>query len=270
MSKAQQFADNGYLHLPSWIPRDECDKLIARMRDLTERKCHDDLSKVFTAGEDRQSMDNFFAESARRISFFFDPNASRETHLPPFQRLNKVGHALHNLCPVYQKFSHQKKFYELMAELGHAKPMLVQSMFIFKQPRFGDEVPPHQDASFLATTPHSVIGLWFALEDATIDNGCLWALPKAHRGPLKNKFMRHESGFRFAHEKRVDWPRENYLPLEAKAGDVIVLHGLLPHFSEKNRSDTTRFAYTLHFIDRSCHYERTNWLDVSSNSRAHQ
>lgn len=52
-----------------------------------------------------------------------------------------------------------------------------QSMLIFKQPFVGGEVVPHQDSSFLATSPLSCVGIWLALEDATRDNGCLWALP---------------------------------------------------------------------------------------------
>lgn len=263
---AENFEEFGYLHLESFVEPTACERLIERMRELTHKNCHHDQEKIFEAGEKRQSMDKFFLESAHKISFFFDKNlGEKDQHLPNFAKLNKVGHALHNLCPVYGKFSHQPKFYSLMDELGQKKPQLVQSMFIFKQPRFGDEVPPHQDASFLYTEPNSVIGLWFALEDATVENGCLWVLPGGHRGPLKNRFERSEQGFSFKHEQRVNWPKSEYRPLEVKKGDVIILHGLLPHFSERNSSGKTRFAYTLHFIDRTCHYEKNNWLDISQN-----
>jgi hypothetical protein len=44
------------------------------------------------------------------------------------------------------------------------------------------EVVPHQDATFLYTTPANVIGIWIALEDCTVNNGCLWFLPKSHKG----------------------------------------------------------------------------------------
>jgi phytanoyl-CoA hydroxylase len=91
-------------------------------------------------------------------------------------------------------------------------------------------------------------------------------LPGGHCGPLKNRFVRTKDGFSFSAHRRVNWPLKNYQPLLAKAGDVIVLHGFLPHFSEQNRSNKTRFAYTLHFIDRRCHYEKNNWLDISQNT----
>lgn len=61
-------------------------------------------------------------------------------------------------------------------------PLLIQSMYIFKQPRIGGEVSTHQDNWFIHTNPLSCYGLWFALEDATTENGCLWAIPGSHKG----------------------------------------------------------------------------------------
>ena len=54
-------------------------------------------------------------------------------------------------------------------------------MYIFKQPHIGGEVGCHQDATFLYTDPMTVTGFWFAIEDATLENGCLWAAPGGHR-----------------------------------------------------------------------------------------
>jgi phytanoyl-CoA hydroxylase len=259
------FFEHGYLHLPSFIDPIECKRLILRMHELVERKCQKENMGIFATKKDHHSKDAFFLSSANKIAFFFDKNAqtlkgAKKSH---FSMLNKVGHALHDICPVYRKFSHQNKFYALVAMLGIKKPLLVQSMFIFKQPRFGDEVPMHQDASFIYTEPTSVIGLWFALENADENNGCLWVLAGGHKGKLKNRFFKTKEGLDFAFNQKVYWPKEKFCSLPAKAGDVIVLHGLVPHFSEQNQSLTTRFAYTIHFIDQKCHYAKTNWLDIS-------
>jgi len=43
-------------------------------------------------------------------------------------------------------------------------------------------VIPHQDATYLACKPPRIVGVWFALEDATVDNGCLWFIPGSHKG----------------------------------------------------------------------------------------
>lgn len=50
-------------------------------------------------------------------------------------------------------------------------------------PRWAAAVSPHQDASFLYTEPLGrVLGMWMALEDATLENGCLWFIPGSHTG----------------------------------------------------------------------------------------
>ena len=59
-----------------------------------------------------------------------------------------------------------------------------------QQPKIGGEVRPHQDSTFLRTDPPSVIGLWWALEDSTKQNGCLWALPGIHKQGVARHFLR--------------------------------------------------------------------------------
>ena len=115
-------------------------------------------------------------------------------------QLNKIGHALHDLDPVFDRFSRQPRLAALARELGLEPPLLLQSMYLFKQPHVGGEVGWHQDATYLHTDPLSVTGFWIALDDADRDNGCLMALPGAHRGPLRQWFRRE--GERAGHPRR--------------------------------------------------------------------
>ena len=50
------------------------------------------------------------------------------------------------------------------------------------------------------------------------------------------------------------------MPIEAAAGTLVVLDGLLPHWSDVNRSATSRHAYSLHCIDGAARYPASNWL----------
>jgi phytanoyl-CoA hydroxylase len=50
------------------------------------------------------------------------------------------------------------------------------------------------------------------------------------------------------------------IPLEVKQGTCIVLHGLLPHYSQPNTSGKSRQAYAIHTISRQAHYPEANWL----------
>jgi phytanoyl-CoA hydroxylase len=107
----------------------------------------------------------------------------------------------------------------------------------------------------------SVVGFWFALQDATTTNGCLHALPGGHRIGLKRKFYRDEqNNAKFLEIDTSPWPEEGYIPLEAKKGTLVLLHGLLPHLSGPNHSDFSRHAYTLHMIEGNAKYPKENWL----------
>lgn len=206
------------------------------------------------------------------------------------QSINKIGHALHDLDPVCDRFSRTPELEQLSADLGIEQPLLLQSMYIFKQPHIGGEVTCHQDSTFIYTEPIAIAGLWFALEDATVENGCLWAIPSGHNchpsrhgtpskmlgwGPrsarpgtpplgLKSRWRRApEGGMRFELFDSTPWPEEKLVPLAVKKGTLIVLHGLLPHKSLENRSPRSRHAFTLHVIDSNCHYPADNWLQRS-------
>ena len=135
-------------------------------------------------------------------------------------------------------------------------------MYIFKQPGIGGEVSLHCDHTFLWTEPQSVIGFWFAIEDATQENGCLWVQPGGHRIPVKSRY-RMTSDFTEARMETLDpepYTTDDLVPLEADAGTLVVLHGTLPHWSAPNTSSRSRHAYTLHVIDGVADYPVDNWL----------
>jgi phytanoyl-CoA hydroxylase len=145
--------------------------------------------------------------------------------------------------------------------LGIVEPLVHQSMYIFKQPHIGGEVGWHQDATFFATEPHSVLTLWFALEPADRSNGCLWVERGGHRRPLREQFVAEGGAARMLRLDDTPWPAQSVAePLEVGAGALVVMHGLLPHYSAPNRSAASRHAYTLHVTDARAHYDPRNWL----------
>lgn len=138
-------------------------------------------------------------------------------------------------------------------------------MYIFKQPHIGGEVNLHIDHTFLWTDPQSVIGLWFALEDATLDNGCLWAVPGGHRAAPRARFRRDGRGGTVMEQLNpAPYSTHGEIPLEVAKGTLVVLHGLLPHRSGPNTSSLSRHAYSVHIIDAAAGYPADNWLQRSN------
>ncbi|MGI9065080.1 MAG: phytanoyl-CoA dioxygenase family protein [Pyrinomonadaceae bacterium] len=262
----ERYQREGFLILEDFVDASTCDSLRAQAEQLVRDFDPRGAISIFTTAAQNHLRDDYFLESGDKIRFFFEEDAflpDGSLKQSKEQSINKIGHALHELDPVFSKFSTSPAIKQLVADLGIEKPRLLQSMYIFKQPKIGGEVTCHQDSTFLYTEPQDIAGLWFALEDATIENGCLWAIPGGHEPGLKSRWVRGEGGMNFEVFDSGPWPEEGLVPLEVRKGSLIVLNGLLPHKSMANRSAKSRHAYSLHVINGNSRYPDDNWLQRS-------
>lgn len=262
------YRDRGFLVLEGFASEQECDELRARAEELVQQFDPAEVVSIFSTHEQNRLTDDYFLTSGDKIRFFFEENAFNGDGTLKYKKeksINKIGHALHDLDPVFQKFSRSEKLKQLATAIGFEDSLLLQSMYIFKQPNIGGEVTCHQDSTFLYTEPIDIVGLWFALEDATTENGCLWAIPGGHRQGLKSRWGRApEGGMKFEIFDAEPWDEDQLVPLEVSKGSLILLNGLLPHRSFENRSSRSRHAYTLHLIGATAKYADDNWLHRSA------
>ncbi|XP_015960267.1 phytanoyl-CoA dioxygenase [Arachis duranensis] len=259
----QSFNSQGYIVLESFAADEDIDAMVRRMDQLVNDFDPSSTASIFSTKNQQKLTDDYFFESAEKISFFFEEKAfgdDGKLKQPKQLSLNKVGHALHEIEPTFKKFSSSNKVSSLMCSLGYKRPVIMQSMYIFKQPGIGGEVVPHQDNSFLYTEPQTCTGLWLALEDATVLNGCLWAIPGSHKKGLVRRFLRDEDGVKFDRPS-PSYDQKDFVPIEVKAGSLVVIHGDLIHQSFENQSQKSRHAYSLHVVDTDgCQWAPENWI----------
>ncbi|MDX1379837.1 MAG: phytanoyl-CoA dioxygenase family protein, partial [Xanthomonadales bacterium] len=209
----EQFRRDGYVVLERAVGDDAIASICEAAAHIVEAFDPAQHRTVFSTRDRDRGRDRYFMESAEGVHCFLEEgavDAQGELTQPKQQAINKIGHALHDLVPEFTTFCRQPVVRDVLEALDYTDPVLWQTMYIFKQPRIGGEVRWHQDASYLATDPATVTGIWVAVEDAHRGNGCLWVQPGGHRGPLREIYRVDRSTLQGELTTLNDqpWPRE--------------------------------------------------------------
>jgi len=204
------YRENGYLAIPNALTPDEVEKL----REETA---------AITCG-DRGEVGNL-------------PDSSPDD--TPADVLNRVLciHHVHRISPImYDALSHPVMVDALTRLIG-PNVKCMQSMLFIKSPGKPGQAW-HQDEIYIPTRDRSLTGGWFALDDATTENGCLWVIPGSHkRGILWPQRVQHDDRFDCAHETFRFPYDDEAIPVEVKTGALVLFHGYLLHRSFPNHAN---------------------------------
>lgn len=129
----------------------------------------------------------------------------------------------------------------------------------YKPPVTGGPTGWHQDhPAWPIIQPADLVSAWVALDDATVENGCMWMVPGSHKWGDHNKYMRADEHFKPYHTAPEQLPAGADLtavPLEVKKGQVGYHHCMTWHGSPSNPSQRPRRAIAVHYMPGHTRYE---------------
>jgi len=150
--------------------------------------------------------------------------------------------------PLFLAYMQRPIFREICERVyGATTPVAAfRAMFMNKPARKGTLLPWHQDRwTHLDRDPQ--ITLWTALDPATVGNGCVQVVPGSHKQGLINPS--HGSGFLTKEQAAQHATADKIVFLELQPGEVALLHNYLLHASDVNRTDVSRRAFSVCYMD---------------------
>ncbi len=148
---------------------------------------------------------------------------------------------------VFAQFAASSAVLDLVANVVGASLDCFLSQFIFKNPGAWGQ-PWHQDSYYFPFEPaRPILGVWLAVTEATLDNGCLHVLPGSHREPVHEHVPDRRPGANYGYVEIVDHDMTGSVPVLMDPGDLLLFDSHLMHCSTDNVSQGIRAAMVYHY-----------------------
>jgi len=170
-----------------------------------------------------------FAEAAKK-----DPNVAK---------LARKFSAVVERSVIFRKYLLKEKLVHIINDILGPDVLLFRDVLMMKPAKVGSKMPWHQDSNYWPIRPTDLCSVWTALDEATIENGCMRVVPGSHKFDL---IPSKQTGTPFLMDEQVDVSKAVDVPL--KPGSSLVFHSKLLHGSEPNRSDKPRRAFITSFM----------------------
>lgn len=162
----------------------------------------------------------------------------------PEDQVSKVFNT--HLAGTARDFALDERCGSIVAELLNADVDVFQSMFILKNPGAWGQ-PWHQDSYYFNYDQQPQVGLWLAISEATLENGCLSVLRGSHRLPIQPHHPDKRPGANYGYLEIEGVDEGAAVPVLMQPGDLLVFHSYLLHKSVDNRSTARRAAMVYHY-----------------------
>ena len=218
--QVQAFHRDGCLVVDGYLDDHEIEHIRACYMETIERLAREHLLENVQSGEDRDDESQVFQIRA--------------------------AHLRH---PIFRMLINDSRLLDMVECLLGPDLRLIHYQGIYKPPHTGGEVGWHQDNYYFNVAENRTVSVWLAVDDATVENGCMWYLPGRHRERLDHTQLwdtAHKKGFYFAVRDLDD---SGAMPAEVRKGGFSIHHCLMPHRSLKNRTGQPRRGLAMHFMD---------------------
>ena len=231
LSPAQMaaFVEDGFVKIPRFAAPAVGEGMLARVIELARRAARgDDIAPAFVLAE--QQAD--FADRAN--------DAAPEDSVSKIFRLGRDA--------VFNQFAVSRAVTDLVAALvGSDDVDTFLSQFIFKNAGAWGQ-PWHQDAYYFPfDPPRPVIGVWLAVTEATLENGCLHVLPGSHVEPVHAHVADRRPNANYGYVEIVDHDTTNAKAVLMEPGDLLLFDSHLMHRSTDNVTARPRAAMVYHY-----------------------
>ncbi|MGO8860950.1 MAG: phytanoyl-CoA dioxygenase family protein [Acidimicrobiales bacterium] len=245
------WAEQGYVRIGGFAAPDTCAAMLRRVSDIVRDP---DLA------------------SALGVKVVLESNKAGEATENAEDGVSKVF-KLHR-DPVFARFAHSAAVVDPVSELIAPDIDVFLSQFIFKTAGAWGQ-PWHQDSFYFPFEPaRPVVGVWLAVTEATLVNGCLHVLPGSQTEPVHAHVPDRRPGANYGYFEIVDHDMRSAEPVLMDPGDLLVFDSHLMHCSTDNESGGIRAAMVYHYaaagtVDRTEEYFPTvnDWLPVRRDGR---
>lgn len=156
-------------------------------------------------------------------------------------------HFPHKISTLIHNYLFHKRIVDVLTRIVSPNLKSMQSMLFVKAPGKKGQAW-HQDEFYIPTRDRSLVGAWIAIDDATVENGCLWIIP-GRPGYMMQRVSSHSPEYADVDTIDVSDLKDQMIPVEVKSGSVVFFNGYTLHSSQSNKTtDCFRTALVNHYM----------------------
>lgn len=149
------------------------------------------------------------------------------------------------LDPIFEHLLHKEELLDVIEGLmGHPNIRLYHDQALFKPALHGDIVPWHQDNGYWHLEPAAAMSMWIALDDADVENGCMWVVPGSHLAGEAG----HQRAGQYVAQLKADADESIAVAVPLPAGSAMIHHCRTLHMTKPNDSPRQRRAWVMHYM----------------------